>query len=117
MHNGNDPDRMSPAERLDEVALLLAAAMLRLWRKRTATSSTGERTPGRWAAEPHRCGRPHAGATSIESKSRPRPPAPTALPTTSTLPEWPERAFSRDSGGNPLGCPAETPPPVTAGEP
>ena len=28
-----------------------------------------------------------------------------------------ERAFSRDSGGNPLGCPAETRPPVTAGKP
>jgi len=28
-----------------------------------------------------------------------------------------ERAFSRDSGGNPLGCPAETRLPVTAGKP
>ena len=34
MHNGMDPDSMSPAERLDEAATLLAAAMLRLWLKR-----------------------------------------------------------------------------------
>ena len=34
MDNGMDPDGMSPAERLDEAATLLAAAMLRLWLKR-----------------------------------------------------------------------------------
>lgn len=28
-----------------------------------------------------------------------------------------ERAFSRDPGGNPLGCPVENRLPVTAGEP
>ena len=29
----------------------------------------------------------------------------------------PERGISRDSAGNPLGCPVETCPPVTAGKP
>jgi hypothetical protein len=34
MYNAVAPDTMTPAERLDETALLLTLAMLRLWRKR-----------------------------------------------------------------------------------
>jgi hypothetical protein len=34
MANGTDPDNLVPAERLDEVAALLAMAMLRVWLKR-----------------------------------------------------------------------------------
>jgi hypothetical protein len=34
MSSGMDPDKMSGAERLDEVAMLLTLAMMRLWLKR-----------------------------------------------------------------------------------
>ena len=34
MSSGMDPDKMSGAERLDEAAMLLALAMMRLWLKR-----------------------------------------------------------------------------------
>jgi hypothetical protein len=67
MTNGMDPGQMTPDERLDEVALLMATGMLRLWRTRPGAEPV--------AASP--------------------------------------RAFSRDSGRNSLGCPAETRPPVT----
>ena len=36
MANGTDPQRMMPAERLDEVGMLLSLAMMRLWLKRRA---------------------------------------------------------------------------------
>lgn len=34
MTDGTDPGNMAPAERLDEVSMLLSLAMLRLWRRR-----------------------------------------------------------------------------------
>jgi hypothetical protein len=34
MSSGMDPDKMSGAERLDEAAMLLALAMMRLWLRR-----------------------------------------------------------------------------------
>jgi hypothetical protein len=62
MANPIDSEKMSPEQRLGEVTMILAAAMLRvLMRKRL------------------------------------------------------ERGVSRDPGGNPLGCPVETRPLVTAG--
>ena len=72
MSNGTDPSQMTPAQRMDEVGMLLSLAMMRLWLKRRA------------GARRHTSGK---------------------------------RAFSGDSGGNPLGCPAETRLPVTAGKP
>ena len=40
MTNGMDPEKMAPAERLDEVAMLLSLAMLRLRRKRQARAQS-----------------------------------------------------------------------------
>jgi len=34
MTNGMDPRKMGPAERLDEVGMLLSLAMMRMWLKR-----------------------------------------------------------------------------------
>ena len=36
MTHGMDPGRMTPAERADEVGMLLSLAMMRLWLKRRA---------------------------------------------------------------------------------
>jgi len=36
MSSGMDPGRMTPAERADEVGMLLSLAMMRLWLKRRA---------------------------------------------------------------------------------
>ena len=42
MHNGIDPDRLSPAERLAEIAEILAAGLMRLKsRQSTLLSSDG----------------------------------------------------------------------------
>ncbi len=40
MTNGMDPEKMASAERLDEVAMLLSLAMLRLRRKRQARAQS-----------------------------------------------------------------------------
>jgi hypothetical protein len=40
MTNGMDPEKMAPAERLDEVATLLSLAMLRLRQKRRAKAQS-----------------------------------------------------------------------------
>ena len=40
--NRTDPSRMTPAERLDEVAMILAAATLRLWAKHVSASEKRE---------------------------------------------------------------------------
>ena len=36
MNNGMDPGQMTPVERLDEMATILASAMLRLWKRTKA---------------------------------------------------------------------------------
>jgi len=41
MTNGMDPGRMTPAERADEVGMLLSLAMMRLWLKRRASAGSG----------------------------------------------------------------------------
>ena len=42
MTHGMDPGRMTPAERADEVGMLLSLAMMRLWlKRRTPTSADG----------------------------------------------------------------------------
>ena len=64
MANPIDSEKMSPEQRMCEVTMILAAAMLRMVRRKRL-----------------------------------------------------ERGVSRDSGGNPLGCPVETLPPVAAGNP
>jgi len=43
MTHGMDPGRMTPAERADEVGMLLSLAMMRLWLKRRARRRTGSR--------------------------------------------------------------------------
>ena len=44
MTHGMDPRRMTPAERADEVGMLLSLAMMRLWLKRRArTRRAGSR--------------------------------------------------------------------------
>jgi len=44
MTHGMDPGRMTPAERADEVGMLLSLAMMRLWLKRRARA--GDRRVG-----------------------------------------------------------------------
>jgi len=40
MTHGMDPGRMTPAERADEVGMLLSLAMMRLWLKRRARAGS-----------------------------------------------------------------------------
>ena len=54
MTNGMDPSQMTPAERIDEVGMLLSLAMMRLWLKRRA--GTGQRSFSRDSAKPARTG-------------------------------------------------------------
>ena len=46
MTHGMDPGRMTPAERADEVGMLLSLAMMRLWLKRRACAG-GQRAGSR----------------------------------------------------------------------
>jgi hypothetical protein len=42
MTHGMDPGRMTPAERADEVGMLLSLAMMRLWRKQHVRATDDE---------------------------------------------------------------------------
>lgn len=52
MTHGMDPSQMTPAERMDEVGMLLSLAMMRLWLNRRA--SAGQRSFSRDSASPAR---------------------------------------------------------------